>query len=250
MLYVSECGQISRYVMQVYTLTFLISTILTMASSTTDAQALVVYDDNQAPLKRFAEKEKVVKIGSHIIRLQQNWNENGVAGVLWDSATVLSEYLLRNDIVRDRRVLELGAGLGLPSIVAAKLFAFHVTATDQPSALSLLHQNLEANLDQKQMSTVAVAPLDWTNPPKDKLPCDVVLGADLVYDKSVFGALKNVITWLVEGNTIMLMATKIRYPKDREFYETLKDEFSVEQVHYDEATDVILYSIKRKREEL
>ncbi|VDK58535.1 unnamed protein product [Cylicostephanus goldi] len=49
---------------------------------------------------------------------------------------------------------------------------------------------------------------------------------------------------------MMLMATKIRYPKDRDFYETLKNEFSVEQVHYDQATDVILYRIKRKREEL
>lgn len=116
--------------------------------------------------------------------------------------------------------------------------------------LPLLRRNLEANLNEEQLSVVTVLPLDWTNPPKEQLFYDVILGADLVYNEEVFEALRGVLKWLINGDTVMLMATKIRYPKDRRFYETLEDEFIVNQVHYDHATDVILYHIKRKREEL
>ncbi|KAK6740191.1 hypothetical protein RB195_008577 [Necator americanus] len=222
-----------------------------MTSSTTNAQALVVYDDNQTPLKRFAEREKHLEIGPFKIRLQQNWNENGVAGVLWDSAIVLSEYLVRNDVVRGRRVLELGAGTGLPSIVAAKLFARHVTATDQPMALPLLNKNIKSNLGQDQLSAVTVLPLDWTNVPAgEQLTFDVILGADLVYNERVFEDLRRIMKRLINGDTVMLMASKIRYPKDKRFYDTLEDEFSVRRVYYDHATDVVLYRITRKREDL
>ncbi|EYC01865.1 hypothetical protein Y032_0104g3644 [Ancylostoma ceylanicum] len=238
------------YDMHALCTTIFVAVLVVMTSSTANAQALVVYNDNQAPLKRFSERKKLLEIGDFKVHLQQNWNENGVAGVLWDSASVLSEYLVRNNVVRGRRVLELGAGTGLPSIVAAKLSALHVTATDQPMALPLLRQNLEANLNEEQLSAVTVLPLDWTNPPKEQLSCDVILGADLVYNEGVFEALRGVLKWLVSGDTVMLMATKIRYPKDKRFYETLEDEFVVSQVHYDNATDVILYRITRKREEL
>ncbi|ETN72809.1 hypothetical protein NECAME_04416 [Necator americanus] len=190
----------------------LVSAVI-MTSSTTNAQALVVYDDNQA--------------------------------------IVLSEYLVRNDVVRGRRVLELGAGTGLPSIVAAKLFARHVTATDQPIALPLLSKNIKSNLGQDQLSAVTVLPLDWTNAPAgEQLAFDVILGADLVYNERVFEDLRRIMKQLINGDTVMLMASKIRYPKDKRFYDTLEDEFSVRRVYYDHATDVVLYRITRKREDL
>lgn len=47
---------------------------------------------------------------------------------------MLSEYLLRtkDQLQKKRRVLELGAGLGLPSIVAAKILNVdEIVATDQ-----------------------------------------------------------------------------------------------------------------------
>ncbi|PIO61901.1 hypothetical protein TELCIR_16560 [Teladorsagia circumcincta] len=218
------------YAMYIYYTIVLLITEVAMTSSAVDTQALVLYDDNQTPLKRFSAREKSVTIGSFVIHLKQSWNENGVAGVLWDSAIVLSEYLdTHPDLIRGHQVLELGAGLGLPSIVAAKLSGKSVMATDQPSAISLLRENIVANLREEEMSAVSIVPLDWANLPDQPLSADIILGADLVYNEEVFEALRKVITQLITTDNVMLMASKIRYPKDKRFYETLRDDFDVTQ---------------------
>ncbi|KAK6013715.1 hypothetical protein OSTOST_20944, partial [Ostertagia ostertagi] len=216
--------------MYIYYTIVLLITEVAMTSSAVDTQALVLYDDNQTPLKRFSAREKSVTVGSFVIHLKQSWNENGVAGVLWDSAIVLSEYLVTHpDLVRGHRVLELGAGLGLPSIVAAKLSAKRVMATDQPLAISLLRENIIANLREEEMSAVSIVPLDWATLPEEPLSANIILGADLVYNEEVFEALRKAIMQLITTDNFMLMASKIRYPKDKRFYETLRDDFDVTQ---------------------
>lgn len=52
---------------------------------------------------------------------------------LWNGSRVISEYFETNpEVVRGKTVLELGAGAGLPSIVAAVLGAKKVVMTDYP----------------------------------------------------------------------------------------------------------------------
>lgn len=48
-------------------------------------------------------------------------------------------------IVTGRSVLELGAGLGLASIVCAHLGAAQVTATDRPEFMELIQRNVDRN---------------------------------------------------------------------------------------------------------
>jgi hypothetical protein len=56
----------------------------------------------------------------------------------WPSAVVLSTFLVaRPEVVRRKRVLELGAGTGLPSIVAALLGAEHCLVTERNEAETL-----------------------------------------------------------------------------------------------------------------
>jgi nicotinamide N-methyltransferase len=68
------------------------------------------------------------------------------ANYLWNTAKVLSTYLLRNtSLIRGNSVLELGAGAGLPSIIAALAGAQRVVVTDYPDAS--LVENLRYNVD-------------------------------------------------------------------------------------------------------
>ncbi len=99
--------------------------------------------------------------------------------VLWRSGVALAGEL-GGASVRGKRVVELGCGLGVPSIAAAREGAA-VLATDAcPDALALLARNAEAN--RVGLETAAV---DWVEP--EGLvglgPFDLVLAADVLYER-------------------------------------------------------------------
>jgi predicted nicotinamide N-methyase len=78
-----------------------------------------------------------------------------------------------------RRVLELGAGLGVPSLAAA-LGGADVLATDwAEDAVSLLRSNAERNGLALRAERVR---WDEPEPIVREAPWDVVLGADLLYE--------------------------------------------------------------------
>ncbi|KAF8899351.1 putative methyltransferase-domain-containing protein [Infundibulicybe gibba] len=87
------------------------------------------------------------------------------------------------------RVLELGAGTGLLSIVATKLLqdSSTIIATDyHPDVLANLKININANFPTSTttLPPIDVQPLDWENPnyvaPLD-VEFDVILAADVIY---------------------------------------------------------------------
>ena len=88
-------------------------------------------------------------------------------------------------------MLELGAGTGLVSIAALKTrVASRALATDLAENLALLHAN--ARLNGLDADALAIAPLDWREPPSAVLRAfhyDVVLAADCVFWPSLFAPL-------------------------------------------------------------
>lgn len=81
------------------------------------------------------------------LRVSQDYS-NSTGTVIWKGAEIMSEYLQRNPtLVRGKRVLELGAGVGLCGLVAHHLGASHVCLTDgDESVLSNLRLNVRRNL--------------------------------------------------------------------------------------------------------
>jgi len=105
--------------------------------------------------------------------------------VLWRSGVALA-HELDGAPLRGVRVIELGCGLALPSLAAARAGA-QVLATDEaPEALALVERNAEEN--GLRLSTALA---DWMQP--DALlrrgPFDVVLAADVLYERSSVAAL-------------------------------------------------------------
>jgi len=98
---------------------------------------------------------------------------------LWPSAIALAREVARLD-VDGLRVLELGCGLGLPSIVAA-LGGAHVLATDwSPDAVEVAARNAERNAAELE---TALASWGAASALVDTAPWDLVLGADLLYER-------------------------------------------------------------------
>ena len=98
---------------------------------------------------------------------------------LWPSAVALAREVARLD-VEGLRVLELGCGLGLPSIVAA-LGGAHVLATDwSPDAVEVAARNAERNGAELE---TALAAWGEASGLAEAAPWDLVLGADLLYER-------------------------------------------------------------------
>jgi predicted nicotinamide N-methyase len=98
---------------------------------------------------------------------------------LWPSGVALAGHVAARDL-RGRRVLELGAGLGLPSLAAA-LGGADVLATDwAEDAVALLRANAKRNSIRLQAKRVR-----WDEPEVllRRAPWDVVLCADVLYEQ-------------------------------------------------------------------
>lgn len=98
-------------------------------------------------------------------------------GVLWQSEELLSHLMVTED-VRDKRVLELGCGLALASLVL-KRRGFDVTATDlNPYARVLLNFNTSLN----GIDCVEFGQAGWSGGNSSLGHFDLLLASDVLYD--------------------------------------------------------------------
>jgi len=98
---------------------------------------------------------------------------------LWPSGVALARVVAGLDLA-GKRVVELGAGLGLPSL-AASLVGADVLATDwAEDAVALLRRNAARNALSLRVERVR---WDDPGPLLAQAPWDVVLGADLLYER-------------------------------------------------------------------
>jgi predicted nicotinamide N-methyase len=114
--------------------------------------------------------------------------------VLWRSGVALARELEGEELggrssararraLADRRVVELGCGLAVPSIAAARAGA-SVLATDvSREALALAKRNARANGVRIETTT-----FDW-EAPGNLAPFDLVLAADVLYERSAVAPL-------------------------------------------------------------
>lgn len=107
------------------------------------------------------------------------------ANTLWEGAIIAAGAINRcPSLACGRRILEIGAGLGLPGLCAAALGAAEVVLTDLEESLPLLERNVALN-PALPPDLVKVKALDW-NWPEERLldvaggPVDLVLGCDIL----------------------------------------------------------------------
>jgi predicted nicotinamide N-methyase len=120
---------------------------------------------------------------------------------LWHSALALSQYLIRSGItLKGKKILEIGAGLGLPSIVAGHLGA-EVTVTDYlPEAVAFAEKNWKKNNTLNATFQV----VDWRTP-DESFAADIVLAADIAYEKRMFEFIPNAFKVLCKKNGFILL---------------------------------------------
>ena len=160
---------------------------------------------------------------------------------LWPSGVVLAREVAGRPL-GGARVLELGCGLGLPSLAAA-LAGAQVLATDwAPDAVALLHANAERN-----RISLDVTEASWTEPGPlvERAPWDLVLAADVLYERRHAEPLLDLLPRLVRrtGAGEVLLAEPGR-PPAAAFLAAARERWNVATALLQESPRIELHTIR------
>jgi nicotinamide N-methyltransferase len=157
--------------------------------------------------------------------------------LLWNAGQVVAQYLEdnANQLLQGKTVLELGAGAGLPSLVASILGAKQVVVTDYPDdeLIVNLRHNIDHNLTVQDMSNIVAEGFLWgssADPLRTHLEdgdssFDVLVLADILFNHSEHNKLLETVAEClkkVSGAVALVFFTPYRpwlLEKDLNFFE-------------------------------
>lgn len=127
-------------------------------------------------------------------------------GVLWPSSIALAEYLSENPkLVRGKKVLELGCGLGLPSLVASHLGG-DVLATDyHPDVEEYFQRNCRHSSIESKYKR-----LNWREGTEDIGKFDVVIGSDVLYESKHAKEVAQGLIRFMKPNGMIILSDPLR----------------------------------------
>ena len=121
--------------------------------------------------------------------------------LLWESSVGLSQRLAEEpSLVQGKRVLELGAGTGLPGLVARSLGGCVWQTDHMDDVLNV------AALNERENALAGIRRFradwrDWVEPTS----FDVILGADILYDTALYGSIATILDRsLAPGGRVLL----------------------------------------------
>jgi len=125
---------------------------------------------------------------------------------LWASSKVLSQYLIANpQWVKDKVILEMGAGIGQPSLIMAQLAKEVIITDHNKEAVELLEKNI-AHLG---LTNARAMQLDWNNY-NNSIDADSILLSDINYAPEAFAPLLNTIVHYIDKGAVIIIATPQR----------------------------------------
>jgi predicted nicotinamide N-methyase len=162
---------------------------------------------------------------------------------MWPSGLALADTVAAGGDLTGSRVIELGCGLGVPSIAAARRGA-QVLATDgSPDAVVFTAHNLAIN-----DVTGDVALADWreSEPLVERGPWDVVLAADVLYLRHNVDVLVRLLPRLLAADGVVLLADPSR-TGGREFLAAARGIFTIDTRSDPQRERVNVHTLRRRR---
>jgi predicted nicotinamide N-methyase len=125
---------------------------------------------------------------------------------IWPAAISMTEFLSGNThLIKNKKVLELAGGLGLPSLYAAH-YANEVCCSDYlPEAVAVMEQSVKHN----KLTNMQCGLLNWNHLPEDLL-ADTLLLSDINYDPIVFETLYLLIQGFLNRGCTVILSTPQR----------------------------------------
>jgi predicted nicotinamide N-methyase len=125
---------------------------------------------------------------------------------LWPSSIALLDVLNAHPhLIQNKHVLEIGAGIGLPSLMMASITKSIQISDYNLEAVELLQKNIE----HLQLPNVQAIQLDWNNLPENIQP-EVLILSDVNYDPTQFETLKKLIEKFIHQGCTVILSTPHR----------------------------------------
>jgi len=126
---------------------------------------------------------------------------------VWPAAIAISKFLEEHpDYIENKSVLELAAGLGLPSLMAARV-AKTVYCTDYlHDAVAAIRRSILHN----QFKNMSCGLLDWNNMSNPFPEADVVLMSDINYNPKDFETIYSLLKNVLNRGSIIILSTPQR----------------------------------------
>lgn len=122
-------------------------------------------------------------------------------GQVWPSGRVLAESM-SGMAIAGMRILEIGCGLGLSSLVLRQRGA-DITASDHhPLAESFLMHNAQLN----GLATIAYRDLPWEIPDATLGRFDLIIGSDVLYERGHAGLLSKLVSRHAEADGLVMIS--------------------------------------------
>ena len=120
---------------------------------------------------------------------------------LWPSSIALLDVLKAHPhLIQNKHVIEIGAGIGLPSLMMADIARSVLISDYDKEAVALMKKNIE----HLQLQNAEALQLDWNHIPENLNP-EVVILSDVNYDPVQFDVLIHLIEkFILQGSTIIL----------------------------------------------
>jgi predicted nicotinamide N-methyase len=163
----------------------------------------------------------------------------------WEASVVLTHYMASLPVAADRRILELGSGLGVAGIAAA-VMGHAITLTEQnPDALNFLH----ANASLSGCDRIAIHRLDWFHPELEGC-FDLIIGSEIVYKDSVIEPLEALFRNHLAPDGRVVLAERVR-TTEALFFERMSSSFRIRAKKHtlrsgEKSVTVVLFELSAK----
>ncbi len=157
---------------------------------------------------------------------------------LWPSAIGLSSHLCKmRNAIHGKKIIELGCGLGLPGIVAAKLGGDILMTDYLDEAIAFAKINWTKNLSAEFQGER----IDWREVDK-AIKYDIILASDVAYESRSFNPLiSSLKSLLKEDGTIYISEPNRKFTSP--FIKLLSKEFAVTKFDHNVVLDTISYVV-------
>ena len=143
---------------------------------------------------------------------------------IWEASVILSDYLAGMRVDEEKRILEIGCGMGVVGVVASA-FGHRVSMTEyNPDALNFARANARANLSADDAG-IEITELDWSKPRLEGV-FDYIIGSEVIYKEKDYQSILKLFKTYLRPSGEIILAEGVR-KTSMEFFRQMSELFDI-----------------------